>query len=54
MTRIQNKITGGVIGGFGLLTSFGVGQALQMQENIAEAYRDGSFERDFPDGAWKV
>ena len=54
MTRIQNRITGGVIGGFGLLTAFGLGQAMQMQENIAEAYRDGSFERDFPEGAWKV
>merc|ERR1711937_92637 len=24
-----------------------------MKENLAVAYRDGSFERDFPEGAWK-
>ena len=54
MTRIQNKVAGGVVGGFAALTAFGAGQAAQMQENIAEAQRDGTFERDFPEGAWKV
>ena len=43
MTRIQNKVAGGVLGGFAALTAFGAGQAAQMQENIAEAYRDGTF-----------
>ena len=54
MTRIKNKVAGGVLGGFCFLTSSGAGQAAQMQENIAAAYKDGSFERDFPEGAWKV
>merc|ERR1711935_1307181 len=53
VTRMKNKAIGAALGAFVGITSFGVGRALDMQDNIKRDMESGAFERDFPEGAWK-